>query len=384
MKRRFVAFFISVTLLLCAFGASAASFNNNQPDFIPYSYENTGNTADDFVAHASSQVGYVEGSGSWNAFGNYYGNSSGAWCVYFLRWCADMAGLPADIFPHSAAGRVSDYWDTSIDSRLEFHPVDDLDNPYTPKKGDIVIYRPYNTYYDTTTGLISTTPTDNSILCRRGRCMSGGNYLYISHIGLVTEDCTAPTNNGANVNYATFSMIDGNWGGRVVSRVESYHDVTGFISIKHRETEPQINPSIGEWSVLQRGDRGFDVYVLQSLLNVRLGIQLDTDGVFGALTKAAVVEFQQLSGARGSGIVTETVWKALTNYSQSIMRHDPLSTALIQRILNEKFGASLDIDGGYGPLTESAVAKVQAIFGIRATGVTTPATWRLLICGKLY
>ena len=138
MRKRFTA--ICLTCLICIGvllgGAAAKGDNYTSP--LADTYTNTGNMANDFVAHALSQVGYTEGSNEWNAFGNLYGNPTGSWCAYFLRWCADKANIPESIFPRSRYGRVSDMWETSNCPTLTFHPVNDFDNPYKPQKGDIV------------------------------------------------------------------------------------------------------------------------------------------------------------------------------------------------------------------------------------------------------
>jgi hypothetical protein len=56
-------------------------------------------------------------------------------------------------------------------------------------------------------------------------------------------------------------------------------------------------------SVLDFGDRGPEVRELQQALNQVLGLDLDTDGVFGPATRAAVMEFQRDVGEPLDGIV---------------------------------------------------------------------------------
>jgi hypothetical protein len=51
------------------------------------------------------------------------------------------------------------------------------------------------------------------------------------------------------------------------------------------------------------GDRGSDVEDLQNLLNHKLGIDLDVDGIFGAATRAAVMEFQRRNNLIVDGVV---------------------------------------------------------------------------------
>jgi hypothetical protein len=62
--------------------------------------------------------------------------------------------------------------------------------------------------------------------------------------------------------------------------------------------------------MLRRGSTGNDVVDLQGLL-VRRGATLNADGIFGGLTREAVVDFQQRSGLGADGIVGPLTWQAL-------------------------------------------------------------------------
>jgi len=63
-------------------------------------------------------------------------------------------------------------------------------------------------------------------------------------------------------------------------------------------------------TVLDFGDRGSDVQELQKRLN-RLGFQLDTDGIFGPATRAAVIDFQAAHGLEPDGIVGDKTMSKL-------------------------------------------------------------------------
>ncbi|MCH5279313.1 MAG: peptidoglycan-binding protein [Christensenellaceae bacterium] len=381
MKKRVVSLFITILIavgvLLGGIGAEGDSF----PGALPYSYTNTGNQANDIVAHAMSQVGYTEGANGWNVFGNSYGNSTGAWCAYFLRWCADKADLPESVFPRSQYGRVADYWETSTSATLTFHPVNDYSNPYTPKKGDIVIYRSNCTYYDTITKKVYSYPTSNSIACQLGKkTSSSGNTIYLSHIGIVVENCSYATNNGSYVSWSTFKMIDGNWGGKVSLRSECFRDITGFVSLDYTQAPSNTN-QIGSWPVIRNGSSGYSVAMLQYLLNERIGAGLSVDGKFGALTTAAVKRFQRMYGLEEDGIVGKNTWEALTNFLQRTSSYGRSGTCAIQYALKWRFGMQINIDGGYGPITKSAVIRLQQHFGLSVDGIVGPQTWRAMICG---
>ena len=399
MKKRFIAVIVMIavvaSLIISAQGAVAA----NYPAPLETSFENTGDMRYDIVQRALSQVGYVEGTGSWNAFGNYFGNPTGSWCAYFVQWCAVQAGVPTSILPESRVGRVSDYWETAS-VELEFHPVNDYANPYTPQAGDLVIYRANRTYYDTVNGTILTYPTANTIACRFGRSQKNGVYTNISHIGIVARDAAYPTNNGSQINYAGFSMVDGNWHKSVVSRFELYENITGFVAIKYTEPEDQPTPTpapepndptipgnpeiyVGQWPVLSKGSRGENVTLLQTMLNYYFGAGLAVDGEFGSATQRAVIRYQQQNLLKMDGIVGPATWKKLTRLVQTTANYDIRITRQIQSLLNNRFGIATSVDGIYGPRTANSVMTLQAITGIAKDGKVGPETWRILVCAAM-
>lgn len=59
------------------------------------------------------------------------------------------------------------------------------------------------------------------------------------------------------------------------------------------------------------GSRGSDVTELQKLLN-KNGYSLDTDGIFGSKTQAAVKDYQKKNGLSVDGIVGKNTWGSLT------------------------------------------------------------------------
>jgi hypothetical protein len=71
-----------------------------------------------------------------------------------------------------------------------------------------------------------------------------------------------------------------------------------------KPVEPVISVPVVK-PVLKEGSRGADVKVLQRKLGVA------TDGVFGPLTKKAVIGFQVKHELEANGIVDETVWKVI-------------------------------------------------------------------------
>ncbi len=378
MKKRIIII-ISVSILIIAIAFGAVSiFADNYPSPIPSSFANTGDMRYDIVQHALSQVGYREGSNNWNVFGNSFGNAEGAWCAYFIQWCARRAGIPLEMIPESRFGRVSDYWENAVEG-IEFHPVNDYEAPYIPKAGDLVIYRNVQTYYDRSTGEINTYATANSFSCRLG--IANGTSNSISHIGIVTRDAVYPTNNGSSVNQAGFCMVDGNWKDSVASRFELYTNITGFVSINYPEAATP-NISAGEWPILRKGSTGANVSIMQAMLNAAIGAGIEVDGEFDTDTAIAVIRYQTWNGLLVDGQVGPETWQSLI--SKSVQTSGSFNwgiTRQLQKLLNNRFGIKTTVDGGYGSETTASVKEFQKLAGINPDGKVGPYTWKLLICG---
>ncbi len=62
--------------------------------------------------------------------------------------------------------------------------------------------------------------------------------------------------------------------------------------------------------ILRQGDSGAPVTELQRLLNAK-GAKLTVDGIFGATTQNAVIQFQRSNGLTADGIVGAKTWAAL-------------------------------------------------------------------------
>ncbi len=73
-------------------------------------------------------------------------------------------------------------------------------------------------------------------------------------------------------------------------------------------------------SLLEFGDRGAEVMALQQMLSEALGITLTADGVFGAQTRAAVVDFQSRHGLTPDGMVGPKTMAALRGEVPTIGR----------------------------------------------------------------
>ena len=65
------------------------------------------------------------------------------------------------------------------------------------------------------------------------------------------------------------------------------------------------------YNQLRYGSQGDDVRTLQMRLNENGSYNLDTDGIFGAKTQAAVKDYQQKNGLAVDGIAGDQTWGAL-------------------------------------------------------------------------
>ena len=202
---------------------------------------------------------------------------------------------------------------------------------------------------------------------------------------------------------------------------EVYRRVRTTIPPTHPQPDmPAIPPFPG--TPLQNGTRSESVRTLQSLLN---GIArcypsievLNTDGIFGPRTQAAVTEFQRLFGLTPSGIAGQDTWyRAVDEFNllqnapcpssppQPPTPPPPPPTPLppypgtplrvgsrgedvrtMQRFLNNIarvypiIPGNLNEDGVFGPLTEASVRAFQTFFGLNSDGVIGPNTWARIV-----
>jgi peptidoglycan hydrolase-like protein with peptidoglycan-binding domain len=133
---------------------------------------------------------------------------------------------------------------------------------------------------------------------------------------------------------------------------------------------------------LERGSEGPDVKDLQEAL-----IELDfkpgkPDGVFGVYTDSAVRSFQTWAQLLADGIVGPKTWEKLdlADTGEPTLRDGSKGVAVrgLQRILLSLGYDVEEIDGRFGPKTESGVKKFQEASGLDVDGVVGPLTWAAL------
>ncbi|MGO2773159.1 MAG: C40 family peptidase [Brachybacterium tyrofermentans] len=137
---------------------------------------------------------------------------------------------------------------------------------------------------------------------------------------------------------------------------------------------------------LRLGARGDAVKHLQSQLNSH-GASLRVDGSFGSSTLRAVKAQQSSASINVDGVVGPVTWNSLSggssssdssssSSSQPKLRQGSRGGAVktLQSQLNAR-GASIAVDGSFGPATASAVRSLQSAAGIRVDTVVGHNTW---------
>ena len=137
--------------------------------------------------------------------------------------------------------------------------------------------------------------------------------------------------------------------------------------------------------LVKRGDQIFPVRPLQQLLRAR-NHPVAVDGIFGPLTEAAVEAFQQSSGLTADGIVGPLTWPKLIVQVKKGSTGDAVrGVQEVMKFHDQSDGEAppVQVDGIFGPRTDSFVRGFQTALGIASDGIVGPITWRALVSGML-
>lgn len=127
--------------------------------------------------------------------------------------------------------------------------------------------------------------------------------------------------------------------------------------------EPFVNQTAEKANakpVLRVGDRGKDVTELQQSLKQLGYYKTRVTGVFGSVTKAAVIRFQEDKGLMANGIVDGKTQTALLDPSSNTSFN---VTELQKRLKAQGFYQGA-VDGRYNAQTKAAVKAAQQAYGI--------------------
>lgn len=122
--------------------------------------------------------------------------------------------------------------------------------------------------------------------------------------------------------------------------------------------------------LLKQGSSGQAVKTVQYLLGI------NADGLYGSGTASAVSAYQRSHGLSSDGVVGGNTWNALLVTLRS--GDSGAAVKALQADLNAA-GASLAVDGAFGPGTTTAVRNYQAAHGLSVDGVVGDNTWTSLI-----
>jgi peptidoglycan hydrolase-like protein with peptidoglycan-binding domain len=214
--------------------------------------------------------------------------------------------------------------------------------------------------------------------------------------------CVTELQDLLNVNGAGLT-VDGDFGPGTLAAVKRFQSGNGLTAdgIVGPATKAALGQSVAPSTVsltssscptdITEGEIDGCVTALQELLN-SYGASIAVDGDFGPGTLAAVKNFQSANGLAADGIVGPATKAALEGGSASgaapitpIALTSPTCPADIvegqtggcvaelQELLN-KHGASLTVDGDFGPATLSAVETYQADHGLSPDGIVGPNT----------
>jgi len=140
--------------------------------------------------------------------------------------------------------------------------------------------------------------------------------------------------------------------------------------------------------IIKKGSKGEAVKKAQKALIARgYLVSGDDDGIFGPVTQAAVIWYQQDRSAGSfyafswplvvDGIVGPQTWGRL--YPATVKKGSTGSgVRLLQEILKDFHDPAYDpgpVDAVFGVHTEAAVKAFQADFGLAADGIVGPLTW---------
>ncbi|MGW3244409.1 peptidoglycan-binding domain-containing protein [Streptomyces sp. NPDC001070] len=126
---------------------------------------------------------------------------------------------------------------------------------------------------------------------------------------------------------------------------------------------------------MRQGATGERVKTVQYLLNAH-GASLTVDGDFGPGTDSAVRSFQSAHGLTVDGIVGPGTWQALILTVRQGSTGPAVSAVQSQL---KAHGASLTVDGDFGPGTDSAVRSFQSAHGLAVDGIVGSNTWQALV-----
>ncbi|MCA8923407.1 MAG: peptidoglycan-binding protein [Planctomycetes bacterium] len=164
--------------------------------------------------------------------------------------------------------------------------------------------------------------------------------------------------------------VDGAFGADTEAALKAFQRRFGLAETGRED--PATRAALAAPLPLGFGRRGAEVERLQRELNAR-GASLVVDGRFGLATEAALQAFQRDAGLEATGRVDPQTRAALSRPLALARGSEGPEVTHLQQRLNAN-GATLEVDGKFGPLTEAAVRAFQRAKQLPDTGRADPAT----------
>lgn len=192
-----IALFTFFLVIIFPFAVCIISFADSDDIYSTDSAVITGRYSNDIVAVSKTQIGYKElsvstgeplynGNGIWyTKYGERFNNSSGAWCAFFVMWCAEKAGIPKSVIPQTqACGNCGVFMDWFKNNGLW------QNEDYIPSTGDIIFFDWNNDDRASHVGIVERVGADGEIytvegnVCADsdGRIADEGYYQVVSAV----------------------------------------------------------------------------------------------------------------------------------------------------------------------------------------------------------
>lgn len=150
-------------------------------------------------------------------------------------------------------------------------------------------------------------------------------------------------------------------------------------------TVPRTSTPVYSGQVLMLGSQRQAVNDVQEKLN-KLGFDCGAiDGIYGPITRSAVIKFQESGGLVPDGLVGPMTWGKLFGFNlgnfQQNVGYNSSSTLLVSGIQDKLLSLGFNpgiIDGIFGNKTLAAVQSFQKTKGLAVDGIVGPITWKAL------
>ena len=356
---------------------------------------------------AMSQVGYLEkrsnaqlddktanaGSNNWNKYARdidnkypefYNGKKNGfSWCDIFVDWvfieCFGYENALKLLYqPTKSAGAGCKYSANYYRAHNAFYRQ--------PQVGDQVFFGDYGN--EGHTGIV--VAVNGNIITTVEGNTSGGYGVDANGDGVYLKQYNFETTYIPGFGRPNWSVVCG----KTSSSNNDYDNGDTTVS----------------YPMLKHGSTGEYVKKAQQLLAAKGYYAGDFDGIFGELTKRAVMSFQADNGLDTDGIVGAKTWAALLKSEQTETEKEPekehnkpaepagstctvdlpiikqgdkgFTVVAVQMLLNKHNFSVKYTDGDFGPDTLAKVKAFQKAKGLDADGIVGRDTWTTLLTNK--